>query len=143
MALSSGIYSLIGVVVGGGVTLGTQWGLAARSDRLDTRVARRKVRAELRQHRQAVEGAASYEVHSYEDLEMLVDELERPGTAAWAKQSDRLARQLGESDWDAIERAYERAAKLVSIVHEERSPPSEAEFRLALAAIEDAISRLS
>ncbi|MFZ0973615.1 MAG: hypothetical protein WAN22_15395, partial [Solirubrobacteraceae bacterium] len=73
MALSSGIYGLIGVVVGGGVTLGTQWGLAARSDRLDTRVARRKVRAELRQHRQAVEGAASYEVHSYEDLEMLVD----------------------------------------------------------------------
>jgi hypothetical protein len=121
----------------------TQWGLAARSDRLDTRVARRTIRAELRQQQHNIARAATMRVKSQEDLDRLGDELQQAGSKAWDKHSDRLARQLRDPDWDAVERAYGRVAELVSTVGEERIPPSEQQFELARKQIDDALNRLS
>jgi hypothetical protein len=112
---------------------------SGRSNRLDTQVARRQIRGELRQHQQATKGAASYKVKSDDDLDLLGAELRQAGSSAWTKHSDRLARQLGDPDWDAVERAYESVARLVSIVRNERVPPSEHEFAWAQKAIDDAI----
>jgi hypothetical protein len=47
MAIASGVYSLIGVVVGAAGTGGFQWWLAERKDGRDARAARRLVNAEL------------------------------------------------------------------------------------------------
>jgi hypothetical protein len=57
VAVSSGVYSLIGVAVGGGITWATQWQVAARADRLDARVARRRVARVAEQTLQRIDDA--------------------------------------------------------------------------------------
>ena len=74
---------------------------------------------------------------------MLIDELQQPGSAAWNKHSDRLARQLSDADWDAVERAYDGVAELASMMHEERIPPSKEALERTRLQIDDALNRLS
>src|SRR4051812_8281157 len=101
MAVSSGVYSLIGVAVGSGITSLAQWRLAARTDRLDARVAKRKVGTELHRHGRNAELLAGAPATA-KMLSIRFDQDE-----AWKKHSDRLARQLSDAEWDAVERAYE------------------------------------
>jgi hypothetical protein len=144
VALSSGVYSLIGVVVGGGVTWATQWRLAARSDRLDTRVARRKIGAELRRHRPPIARAVLQRTpNSQELLDQLLGELAQTGSEAWEEHSNRLARQLPDQDWDAVERAYGSIAELISTIREYGIPPTVQDFAQSRNQIDDALSRLS
>jgi hypothetical protein len=107
VALSSGVYGLAGVAVGGGITWLTQWQLAPRTDRLDVRVAKRRVRAELREHRQRTE----FVVDRPQLIDVLSGGLEKHD--AWTNYADRLARDLSEADWAAVEQAYDAIANLV------------------------------
>lgn len=157
MALSSGVYSLVGVAIGGGITWGTQWGIAARTDRLDARVAKRQVRAELRRHRQTEwweavlwpdpAGTGTGPVPDLRPVSgMLANTAvlhEEAGSKAWAKHSDRLARLLSDRDWDVVEQAYDGIADLVT--WKDGPPPSPAlveRVKQTHARIEDAIRRL-
>jgi hypothetical protein len=109
--------------------------LAARNDRLDARVAKRKVRAELRRYRRELRAAVDYP----STMEYAVF-----GEEEWTKHSDRLARQLSDADWDAVEKAYDDTADVILKVGE---PPHEwptpDEVKRAYEHVEDALKRLS
>lgn len=141
VALSSGFYSLIGVAVGGGGTWLTQWRLAARADRLDARVARRKVQAELRRHRQHTEFLVQHHEMWQASPHVYAEALEQGGSNAWAEHSDRLARQLSDPDWDAVEKAYDSIATVV-LLKDGGVPIHIGEIEGMLRKIENAIKRL-
>ena len=112
MALSSGVYSLIGVAVGSGVTWVAQWSLAARSDRLDTQAAKRQVLAELLSLRGGpVNGLAMLPVEALGRYELGLGR-GFAATEKWAAHSDQLARQLSTEDWNVVASAYRGVEKL-------------------------------
>jgi hypothetical protein len=108
MGLSSGVYSLIGVVVGGAVTGGVQWALRVRADRIETRVARRQVKAGLEQTRKAV-----ITLHARSDVTGARTEATLRQIDALSANSDRLARHLSEGEWQTLNEAYRAARSAV------------------------------
>ncbi|HTX32877.1 MAG TPA: hypothetical protein VMD09_15945 [Solirubrobacteraceae bacterium] len=137
MSVWSDIGPLVGVVIGGGISWGTQWRLAARTDRLDARAAKRQVRAELRRYEAFTASAAD----DPRLIEFATIELDDLGSKAWDRHSDRLARQMTDADWATVQAAYESVANLVwqwkgnkSVREEDASPTHK--------RIEDAIRRL-
>ena len=135
MAVSSGIYTLTGVVLGGGVTWAAQWRLAARTDRLDARVAKRQVRAELRRIRQTPEFLTRHpNLHEFVSFDW-------PATTKWEAHSDRLARQLSDEAWDAADEAYEVFETLHFAVREGHTEIQDAAER-TVARIDDALLHL-
>jgi hypothetical protein len=106
VALSSGVYSLIGVAVGSGATWLTQWQIAAWSDRLDARAATRQVRTELAEIRIWVEVIARAPNISSDVVSTLA------ATPKWRSHADQLARQLSDAEWDAVEAAYSSVEQL-------------------------------
>lgn len=57
-------------------------------------------------------------------VKRVVKELEEEGSNEWKKHSDRLARQLSDADWDAVESAYEYIAGLISSTREWADDPT-------------------
>jgi hypothetical protein len=95
MAISAGIYSLVGVVIGGGVTWFSQRSQALRAELLDTRLARRQVQKELElaeaRVRAMVESPTPIEERQDDSKDILRQISEHP---EWARHSDRLDRHL-------------------------------------------------
>jgi hypothetical protein len=77
------------------------------------------------------------------DLEFRLGALRQPGSEAWTKHSDRLARQLSEPEWDAVERAYELYDGLISAILATRAPSSDKELERTREQIDDALNRLT
>lgn len=113
MAVSSGIYSLAGVLVGGGVTWLTQWGLAARTERQNAIVAKRQVWAELR----AIKRVVDILVKRAELSAPLAEQL---STTQWTAHSDHLAHQLSANEWDDIATSYDLIG-YIALLAKERS----------------------
>jgi hypothetical protein len=116
VAVSSGVYSLAGVVIGGGVTWFAQWSLAARADRRDARVAHRQVRSELRRAERWVRGVAESPDDYARDLAGQLTGIK--WSAKWEMFSDQLARALSDRDWEAVESAYESIGLAIALVGE-------------------------
>jgi hypothetical protein len=100
VALSSGIYSLIGVAVGSLSTGGFQLGLAVRSDRRDSRAAKRHVAALLRDASFVMDRM----IEDGPSLSALAT-LQRV-SGAWPNFSDRLGHDLSDSKWAYVEGAF-------------------------------------
>ena len=146
MAVSSGIYSLAGVLVGGGITAGAQWSLAARADRSDARVAKRQVRAELQRLKPLLGWYLSFPAESIHGFP------EPFPIEKWTTHSDRLARQLSDLDWQVVESAYaqvedieflrNRLVRQSEEVQQASTKDLEKAARRALHLINEAINRL-
>ena len=124
MAISSGVYGLAGVLIGSGVTAGGQWILAARTDRLDARVAKRQVRRELQELKPRLERWVLVPQRG-----LIWSKDSAIATAKWKEHSDRLARQLSDTDWEAVQAAYLIFGKFlfISRVEQEEGPSEEQE----------------
>lgn len=109
MPISSGIYGLAGVVIGGVVTGGVQWATAARTEHLTARVARRQVRAELQRIQLTLERV----IDTPATLESAGPRLR--DIAQWQAHSDHLARALPDDAWEAINSAYNSLGGLANI----------------------------
>jgi hypothetical protein len=132
VAISSGVYGLTGVVIGGGITTGTQWAMAWRTDRLDARVAKRQVRTELEELRAAV--------YDKNDQPASVDWFERvykrAGTAKWEEHSDRLGRTMSKPDWTAVNGAFRLIRGLNDVCREAREGEDQQQRQAALETFE-------
>ena len=76
-------------------------------------------------------------------LRWTAQELGEIGWKAWADHGDRLARQLSDVEWDAVERAYESIAELVSEIPYREDLRDWQSFARTDERIEDALTRLS
>jgi hypothetical protein len=118
MALSSGIYSLIGVVAGSTATGGLQFGLALRAERRDLRPARRQVKAELVKIAMALctvvpddNGRPFVSSDEFASLQM---------REMWGQYRETLARNK-RTAWGRIDEAYELSRRLTIYVNDERA----------------------
>jgi hypothetical protein len=111
MALSSGIYSLIGVAVGAGATGGFQWWLAARKDSGDARAARRLVNAELTQIAFAVKAVSEQPKWGGSE------EMQRRMTAHanGDRYAEVLARELSKDEWATLPIVYKSVEALAGL----------------------------
>ena len=110
MTVSSGVYGLAGVLIGSGITATAQWSLASRTDRLDTRLARRQVLTELQRLRSILivflSSPGGFEDDVATGEGRLATGEGRLATGKWEAHSDRLARHLSDGDWQAVAAAY-------------------------------------
>jgi hypothetical protein len=101
MALSSGVYSLIGVAVGAASTGGFQWWLAVRAERRERRAAKRHVARALadaiRTHDSLSRGASH--------PARLIARLDATGVV-WRDNSTALAVALEEPAWLDVSHAF-------------------------------------
>jgi hypothetical protein len=105
VAIGSGVYTLVGVVVGTAATGGFQWWLAARKDGRDARAARRLVNAELTQIAFAVKAVGEHpEWGASEEMQRRM-----AAHASWDRYAEVLARDLGKDEWSTLPIAYETA----------------------------------
>jgi hypothetical protein len=137
VALSSGVWGLIGVVTGGAITGGVQWSVAARTDWLDGRVARRRVKFEMEAIRSGLVPLVDdteAALRNRDDLDLVLNQ-----DPMFLEHGDRLARHVSEATWEAVTAAY-RDAKFLLVLHDESTLPEAA--RVALEAVDAAIARL-
>ncbi len=97
---SDAIAGLVGVVTGSAITGGFQYVLTARAERRDGRAARRLVHAELSTYRAALDFAAGGRALAEPLTADLGDH------SRWDANADRLARDLSDDAWQAIEYVY-------------------------------------
>jgi hypothetical protein len=99
MAISSdAIAGFVGVVTGSVITGGFQYLLAARSDRRESRAARRLLLSELRARRKEIE--IMQKQARWDGLRESIDPSE------WQAHRNRLAIELPNADWMALDIAY-------------------------------------
>jgi hypothetical protein len=112
MPVASGVYSLIGVVVGATATGGFQWWLAARKDSRDARAARRLVNRELTQIAFAIKAVSEHPNWGRSE------KVKRPLTThpIWDRYAEVLARELSKQEWSTLPVAYELAEELADLV---------------------------
>jgi hypothetical protein len=113
-AIIAGAAAVMGALAGGLITAGAQWGLAARTDRLDARVAKREVRTELRQIRARLESYLRILTETrYPHFPDPGEHIGQIVSDKWKAHSYRLARQLSDDGWQAVEDAYLSIERIV------------------------------
>ena len=103
--MTSAIFSLVGVVIGGLLTAAIQAVQQGRSDRATARAASRLLSAELS------------EQHVFLDALVDRDATELPAVSAWPEYRSVMARLLDDETWQAVAGAYVE----LSIFHSERA----------------------
>lgn len=137
MAISSGVYSLLGVVVGSVSTGGFQLMLARRVDHLDARTAKRRVSSEL----QVVKIAIGWVQQNPKFGQMVVDRL--AAKAQWEAHGDRLARTLSKAAWVDVDDAYGVAEALRRMAMLPSQDWGDALLADALARVNKALQHLT
>jgi hypothetical protein len=112
MPVASGVYSLIGVVVGAGATGGFQWWVAARKDSRDARAARRLVNRELTRMAFAIK-SVSEQPQWTQSAKIQQGLTSHP---SWDRYAEVLARELSKAEWSTLPVAYEMAEELAEFV---------------------------
>lgn len=109
MALSSGVYTLIGVAVGSATTVGFQLFVARRTERRDTLAARRQVLSEIEDKANALDYLRTTDPHLPLAIAVLMAD------DAWRRYADLLAHDLSDHAWRAVDRAYRISGKGIEI----------------------------